>query len=342
MIKFFRKIRQNLLMENKTGKYLKYAIGEVVLVVIGILIALGINSSYQKAQSEQKIDAILVQMQEELSTDILDAHRIFSTRIYKDSLAKVIFNKDLTLEEFKSLPMWLTWSYVSFSNNTTSYDRLMQNIEEVPAAYASLLPHLHLMFVEIQNDIDDYNALIKKVVISASEHRMATQPWALDNALGIDTVSWAVHRFNDPYLRNKTSWYMNALRNISSSANDYRTQAIIVYKQIDSLLHVSRDSYPSHLQEIGPDPALFEDYLGAYTYTGSRLPAAYDELEIDVKNGHITIDLGDEQIKLWWHEGLDYYAFNKRSIYRFIENEQGQKTLEGRWFLGNEVWVKKD
>ncbi len=44
MIKFFRKIRQNLLLENKTGKYLKYAIGEIVLVVIGILIALQINN----------------------------------------------------------------------------------------------------------------------------------------------------------------------------------------------------------------------------------------------------------------------------------------------------------
>jgi hypothetical protein len=43
MIKFFRKIRQNLLMENKTGKYFKYAIGEIVLVVLGILIALSIN-----------------------------------------------------------------------------------------------------------------------------------------------------------------------------------------------------------------------------------------------------------------------------------------------------------
>ena len=44
MIKFFRKIRQNLLMENNTGKYFKYAVGEIVLVVIGILIALQINN----------------------------------------------------------------------------------------------------------------------------------------------------------------------------------------------------------------------------------------------------------------------------------------------------------
>ena len=44
MIKFFRKIRQNLLSEGKTANYLKYAIGEIVLVMIGILLALQVNN----------------------------------------------------------------------------------------------------------------------------------------------------------------------------------------------------------------------------------------------------------------------------------------------------------
>jgi len=44
MIKFFRKIRQNLISEGKLTKYLKYAIGEIILVVIGILVALQINN----------------------------------------------------------------------------------------------------------------------------------------------------------------------------------------------------------------------------------------------------------------------------------------------------------
>ena len=44
MIKFFRKIRYDLMEKNKTGKYLKYAIGEIILVIIGILIALSINN----------------------------------------------------------------------------------------------------------------------------------------------------------------------------------------------------------------------------------------------------------------------------------------------------------
>jgi hypothetical protein len=54
MIKFFRHIRQSLIMENKTGKYLKYAIGEIVLVVIGILIALQINTWNQQLQNNSK------------------------------------------------------------------------------------------------------------------------------------------------------------------------------------------------------------------------------------------------------------------------------------------------
>ncbi|TXE19903.1 hypothetical protein ES692_01190 [Psychroserpens burtonensis] len=44
MIKIFRKIRQNALTEGKTGKYLKYALGEIILVMIGILLALQVNN----------------------------------------------------------------------------------------------------------------------------------------------------------------------------------------------------------------------------------------------------------------------------------------------------------
>ena len=44
MINFFRHIRKDLMEKNKTGKYLKYAFGEIILVVIGILIALQINN----------------------------------------------------------------------------------------------------------------------------------------------------------------------------------------------------------------------------------------------------------------------------------------------------------
>ncbi len=57
MIKFFRKIRQQLLTENKFSKYLMYAIGEIILVVIGILIALYINNL--NTEKQDSITALL-------------------------------------------------------------------------------------------------------------------------------------------------------------------------------------------------------------------------------------------------------------------------------------------
>jgi hypothetical protein len=67
MIKFFRKIRQEMLSENKFSKYLIYAIGEIVLVVIGILIALQINISNEV----KKARAVEINYLENLKADLL-------------------------------------------------------------------------------------------------------------------------------------------------------------------------------------------------------------------------------------------------------------------------------
>ena len=74
MIKFFRKIRQNLLMENKTGKYFKYAIGEIVLVVIGILIALSINNWNENRKNKTLVDTYKKSLIENLAKDSLNVH----------------------------------------------------------------------------------------------------------------------------------------------------------------------------------------------------------------------------------------------------------------------------
>lgn len=67
MIKFFRKIRQKLLTENKFSKYLLYAIGEIILVVIGILIALQINNSNELNKQRAKE----VQFLKNLKSDLI-------------------------------------------------------------------------------------------------------------------------------------------------------------------------------------------------------------------------------------------------------------------------------
>jgi len=65
MIKFFRNIRKALLMENKTSKYLKYAIGEIVLVVIGILIALQINNWNNDRQEHNRKEIIMSELRKD-------------------------------------------------------------------------------------------------------------------------------------------------------------------------------------------------------------------------------------------------------------------------------------
>ena len=70
MIKFFRTIRYDLLEQNKSGKYLKYAFGEIVLVVIGILIALQINTWNEQRKNEVKIVSLFKEVQTDLLKDL--------------------------------------------------------------------------------------------------------------------------------------------------------------------------------------------------------------------------------------------------------------------------------
>ena len=69
MIKFFRNIRQTMIKENKVSKYLLYAIGEIFLVVIGILIALQINNWNEKRVIREETELRLSKLIEDLVND---------------------------------------------------------------------------------------------------------------------------------------------------------------------------------------------------------------------------------------------------------------------------------
>lgn len=72
MIKLFRHIRRSLIETGKTGKYFKYAIGEIVLVVIGILIALAINNWNELRKTEQKVNQFLISLKSDLKNDLTE------------------------------------------------------------------------------------------------------------------------------------------------------------------------------------------------------------------------------------------------------------------------------
>ncbi len=87
MIKFFRKIRQNLIMENKTSKYLKYAIGEIVLVMIGILLALQVNNWNEARKDHDKKIALLKSLKVEFALNLkqLDSVMYYDNLVVKST-----------------------------------------------------------------------------------------------------------------------------------------------------------------------------------------------------------------------------------------------------------------
>ena len=105
MIKFFRKIRYDLMEKNKTGKYLKYAIGEIILVVIGILIALQINNWNEERKNKIKESVYLEGIKSDLARDIkyiqflIPKNSTWTQNYAKlDSLAKLKSNKIFEIE----------------------------------------------------------------------------------------------------------------------------------------------------------------------------------------------------------------------------------------------------
>ncbi|WP_298556774.1 hypothetical protein [uncultured Algibacter sp.] len=86
MIKFFRKIRKKLLSENKFSKYLIYAIGEIILVVIGILIALQVNNQNQVKNEKKALKNYLEKIAINVKSDIKVAEIMIETRTQQSLL----------------------------------------------------------------------------------------------------------------------------------------------------------------------------------------------------------------------------------------------------------------
>jgi len=102
MIKFFRKIRQTMIKENKVSKYMLYAIGEILLVVIGILIALQIGDLNEKRKkAEQGIiqkKALKVEIQNDLESLKLDFEYLTKELKINNSYAERLTNINSDLD----------------------------------------------------------------------------------------------------------------------------------------------------------------------------------------------------------------------------------------------------
>lgn len=124
MIKFFKKIRQEHLIKNKFIKYLFYAIGEIILVVIGILIALQINN-WNESNKLRKEETLYL---ERLRIDLVKDTLYYNENIERANLLidrnksflEKIYEEQKSVEEGRELmktPLWDS-EYLVIQDNT--------------------------------------------------------------------------------------------------------------------------------------------------------------------------------------------------------------------------------
>lgn len=107
MFRFFRKIRYQLIENGKTSQYLKYAIGEIALVVIGILIALQINNWNENRKDQKALNEYLVKIRAHTLEDLSELKKITAGRTQIANTCKLARESMLNKTEAENLMLFM-------------------------------------------------------------------------------------------------------------------------------------------------------------------------------------------------------------------------------------------
>jgi hypothetical protein len=263
MIKFFRKIRQTLLAQNKVSQYLIYAIGEILLVVIGILIALNINNANEKRKNQEKITTILKEIQVDLVIDITESISLFDTFKRADSIQNLILKNKYTDEDYKFGNVeFLELYYDSHEVQTNGYDNLMLNIDNVSVDQKMLLKDLKHLYVVDKNNLDVSNRRMQKTVYDNIDSYY-NQKWAQQLLLGNWTDEAVDYYLNNLSHKNQVLSYMNDYRWVFRTSQQFRINAINAYKAIAKIVK-NGDSIPEIVSYVVNDSTLLNKIQGNY------------------------------------------------------------------------------
>ncbi|MBL7981874.1 MAG: hypothetical protein JNL52_08715 [Flavobacteriales bacterium] len=128
MPRIFNAIRQRLLKENRLTRYLVYAVGEIVLVVIGILIALQVNTWNLTRQDRQKETKYLAGLKADLQVDLVELQNFMQDKEVKRSSAVMLLSMEdpVTAEEVQRMDsiIWRVFEWRKFVPSTKTLDEL--------------------------------------------------------------------------------------------------------------------------------------------------------------------------------------------------------------------------
>jgi hypothetical protein len=151
--------------KNKTSKYLKYAIGEIILVVIGILLALQINNWNENRQNQNSLDRYTESLIKEIANDTIDYNHYIDLLLKRQkriSRYKILISKgNLTPEDLEKLLKDYGLLVISYNPVTTTYEDLVNtgNLELFSKSKREAISS-HLRWIKyIEESIDKNEAI---------------------------------------------------------------------------------------------------------------------------------------------------------------------------------------
>ncbi len=176
MIKFFRKIRYKLLSRTRIRKYLVYAVGEIVLVVIGILIALQINNWNEQRKSQILSHEMVLELKSGIKSDLKELNRLLDSQkgILKSQV--IISNwlkSDTSFDDSLSFHFLKTYMTSDYTVNYADYETLKKfGLRRIPndslrISIANLYEVKYPTFIKYT---EIYQNFLDKLLGSTPEH----------------------------------------------------------------------------------------------------------------------------------------------------------------------------
>lgn len=243
MIKFFRRIRQKLLSENKFNKYLIYAIGEIILVVFGILIALSINNWNDQRKSEARTKHLLEQIQKELLYNITNSNRVIDFYRNADSLLYRVIHKEVTYEDYKTNYelRTLVTSNESADLVSDAFYNLIDNDRPLSLQEDSIVLKLRGLYGTYKKFVDEYDMKTAIQVDEFLEKLKNEKEWF---SLMMEVSDEQIDYFlNDPYYLNEVKYFeIQALQSHLKTVLDFKEYALNIYEILSDYLDLKKDS----------------------------------------------------------------------------------------------------
>ena len=212
MIKIFRKIRQKSLKESKLNQYMLYAIGEIVLVVIGILFALQINNWNENRKQEATLNAIYKIIQSDLEADIeVIDDAIADMKPSKPYYVKVI-KGTLIREDFKTLDTigGLMNGFPDITLQNRGLNLLLKNASFDENTDNELLRNIPLFYAKYKTEIDIDLRGIGGIWDSSYLMWVNTYAWYTDYVTEVHNDQYIEHVLTSPIYRNQiTDFYFS-------------------------------------------------------------------------------------------------------------------------------------